>query len=408
MLSVAEARARILATARLLPGEMIPVAQGLGRVLAEDLTARVTQPPVAVSAMDGYAVRGADVARAPVTLKVVGKAPAGAPYRGRVGPGECVRIFTGAPLPDGSDTIVIQEDTRAGEGSVEVLEAAPTGRYVRPAGLDFAAGRVGLPAGRRLTARDVGLAAAMNRPWLSVRRRPRVAVLATGDEIVMPGDPVGPGQIVSSNALALMAFLACEGAEAVNLGVAPDRVEALQGYAAGAAGMDLLLTTGGASVGEHDLVQSALGERGLGEKRLALDFWKIAMRPGKPLMFGHMGPTALLGLPGNPVSTLVCALLFVRPFLRALQGLPTAVETETALAAVDLPENDSREDYLRSRLSRDDQGRLWAEPFGKQDSSMLALMAGADALAIRPPRAPALAKGAEIQVIRIGGSAFSP
>ena len=408
MLSVAEARARILATARLLPGELIPVAQGLGRVLAEDLTARVTQPPVAVSAMDGYAVRGADVARAPVTLKVVGKVPAGAPHQGRIGPGECVRIFTGAPLPDGSDTIVIQENTRAGEGCVEVLETAPTGCYVRPAGLDFAAGRVGLPAGRRLTARDVGLAAAMNRPWLSVRRRPRVAVLATGDEIVMPGDPVGPGQIVSSNALALMAFLACEGAEAVNLGVAPDRVEALQGHAAGAAGMDLLLTTGGASVGEHDLVQAALGERGLCENRLALDFWKIAMRPGKPLMFGHMGPTALLGLPGNPVSTLVCALLFVRPFLRALQGLPTAVETETALLAVDLPQNDGREDYLRSRLSRDDQGRLWAEPFGKQDSSMLALMAGADALAIRPPRAPALSKGSEIQVIRIEGSAFSP
>lgn len=403
MLTVAEARARILASAAPLPGELVSVAQGLGRVLAEDLTARVTQPPVAVSAMDGYAVRGADVASAPVTLRVVGHVPAGARHEGSLGSGECVRIFTGAPLPDGADSIVIQENTRAGQGTVEVLEATPTGRYVRPAGLDFAAGRVGLPAGRRLTARDVGLAAAMNRPWLSVRRRPRVAVLATGDEVVMPGDPVGPSQIVSSNALALMAFLACEGVEAVNLGIAPDRADALQAYAAGAAGMDLLLTTGGASVGEHDLVQSALGEKGL-----ALDFWKIAMRPGKPLMFGRMGATALLGLPGNPVSTLVCALLFVRPFLRALQGLPTAVETETALAAADLPENDNREDYLRARLSRDAEGRLWAEPFGKQDSSMLALMAGADALAIRPVRAPALAKGSEIQVIRIAGSAFSP
>ena len=403
MLTVAEARARILAAATPLPSELVSVAQGLGRVLAEDLTARVTQPPVAVSAMDGYAVRGADVASAPVTLQVVGSVPAGARHEGSLGPGECVRIFTGAPLPDGADSIVIQENTRAGQGTVEVLEATPTGRYVRPAGLDFAAGRVGLPAGRRLTARDVGLAAAMNRPWLSVRRRPRVAVLATGDEVVMPGDPVGPSQIVSSNALALMSFLACEGVEAVNLGIAPDRADALQAYAAGAAGMDLLLTTGGASVGEHDLVQSALGEKGL-----ALDFWKIAMRPGKPLMFGHMGATALLGLPGNPVSTLVCALLFVRPLLRALQGLPTAVETEIALAAADLAENDNREDYLRARLTRDAQGRLWAEPFGKQDSSMLALMAGADALAIRPVRAPALARGSEIQVIRIAGSAFSP
>jgi molybdopterin molybdotransferase len=403
MLTVAEARARILATATPLPGELVSVAQGLGRVLAEDLTARVTQPPVAVSAMDGYAVRGADVATAPVTLEVVGSVPAGTRHEGRLGPGQCVRIFTGAPLPDGADTIVIQENTSTGDGRVEILEATPAGRYVRPAGLDFAAGRVGLPAGRRLTARDVGLAAAMNRPWLAVRRRPRVAVLATGDEVVMPGDPVGPSQIVSSNALALMAFLACEGVEAVNLGIAPDRADALRAYAAGAAGMDLLLTTGGASVGEHDLVQSALGEQGL-----ALDFWKIAMRPGKPLMFGHMGPTALLGLPGNPVSTLVCALLFVRPFLRALQGLPTAVETETALAAVELPENDNREDYLRARLTRDAAGRLWAEPFGKQDSSMLALLADADALAIRPLRAPALVKGSEIQVMRIEGSAFSP
>jgi len=403
MLPVAEARARILATARQLPAELVPVSQGLGRVLAEDLTARVTQPPFAASAMDGYAVRGADVATAPVTLTVVGSVPAGGRHEGRIGPGECVRIFTGAPLPEGSDTIVIQENTRAGDGRVEILEATVTGRFVRPAGLDFAAGRVGLPAGRRLTARDVGLAAAMNRPWLTVRRRPRVAVLATGDEVVMPGDPVGPNQIVSSNALSLMAFLACEGVEAMNLGIAPDRAEALQAQAAGAAGMDLLLTTGGASVGEHDLVQSALGERGM-----TLDFWKIAMRPGKPLMFGRLGETALIGLPGNPVSTMVCAFLFVRPFLRALQGLPPGLETVPALAARDLPENDGREDYLRSRLSRDAAGRLWVEPFAKQDSSMSALMAGADALAIRPAHAPALPRGGELQVLPIEGSAFNP
>ena len=403
MLTVEAARARILATAKLLPNELIPVAQGLGRVLAEDLAARVTQPPVAVSAMDGYAVRFADVARVPAVLKVVGNVPAGRRHDGTIGPGECVRIFTGAPLPDGADSIVIQENTKAGAGTVEVLEAPARGRYVRAAGLDFAAGRVGLPANRRLTARDVGLAAAMNRPWLTVRRRPRVAVLATGDEIVMPGDPVGPSQIVSSNALSLMSFLACEGVEAVNLGVAPDRKEALQAYAAGAAGMDLLLTTGGASVGEHDLVQSALGEQGL-----ALDFWKIAMRPGKPLMFGRMGTTALIGLPGNPVSTVVCTLLFVRPYLRALQGLPTDTETVTAKLAVDLPENDNREDYLRSRLFRDPEGHLWVEPFSKQDSSMLALLAGADALAIRPIAAPPLKRGSDIQVLRIEGSAYSP
>lgn len=402
MIPVAEARAKILAGARLLPAEVVPVAAGLGRVLAEDLTARVTQPPLAVSAMDGYAVRAADVASAPTTLEEIGRVPAGGLFDGRVGPGQCVRIFTGAPLPEGADAIVIQEDTRAEGGRIEVHEGAPAGRYVRPAGLDFEAGAVGLPAGRRLTARDVGLAAAMNRPWLPVRRRPRVAVLATGDEIVMPGDPLAPGHIVSSNALALLAFLACEGAECINLGIAPDRQEALQAMAAGAAGADLLITTGGASVGEHDLVQSALGEQGL-----ALDFWKIAMRPGKPLMSGRLGDTPLIGLPGNPVSTLVCALLFIRPFLAALQGLPTDLPTTRARLAVDLRENDRREDYLRSRLTRDAGGLLWAEPYGRQDSSMLALLAGADALVVRAPHAPPAARGEEVEAVLFQGGAYS-
>jgi len=371
-------------------------------VLSEDLTARVTQPPAAVSAMDGYALRAADVAQVPVTLRVVGAVPAGRLHPEAIGPGEAVRIFTGGALPPGSDAVVIQEDTRAGAGTVEVLEGVPAGRFVRAAGLDFKAGDALLQAGRRLTARDIALAAAMNRPWLAVHRRPRIAVLSTGDEIVMPGDPVGPGQILGSNSLGLVSFLAAEGAEALNLGIAPDRPDALRTLAAGAAGADLLITTGGASVGEHDLVQSALGADGL-----ALDFWKIAMRPGKPVLFGSLGATPLLGLPGNPVSTLVCALLFVRPILRRLQGLPAEAAPLTARTAVALTENDRRQDYLRSRLWRDCDGQLWAEPFGRQDSSMLATLARADGLLVRSPLAPALPRGAEVAVIPFEGGALS-
>ncbi len=338
MLTVAEARARIVSAFTPLPAEQVSIANALGRVLAEPIHARLTQPPFAVSAMDGYAVRAADVARVPVALKIVGYAPAGSAYAQALKPGEAVRIFTGAPLPDGADAIVIQEDTQASGDGVLVKEGAPIGRYVRPAGLDFKHGDLGLAAGKRLGARDIGLAAAMNHPWLQVRRRPRVAILATGDEIVMPGEPVGPQQIVSSNGLALAAFLSAAGAEPVDLGVAADNRDALKRLSAGAAGADLLVTTGGASVGDHDLVKAALGEQGM-----AVDFWKIAMRPGKPLMFGNIGATKVIGLPGNPVSTLVCSLVFIRPALRAMLGQqPSDTDEETALAGRHLAETHHR------------------------------------------------------------------
>ncbi len=295
MISVEEALSRILEGFSPLAAESVSVADALGRALAEDAVARVTQPPVDVSAMDGYAVRVADVGKVPAVLHRVGEAPAGGAYGGRLGPGEVVRIFTGAPLPAGADGIVIQEDTQAEGEAVTILAAPLAGRHIRKAGLDFREGEVGIRAPRRLTPRDIGLAAAMNLPWLKVRRRPRIAILATGDEVVMPGDPIGANQIVSSNALALAAAVTAWGGEPINLGIAADTRESLQALAAGARGADVLVTTGGASVGEHDLVQSALAERGL-----ALDFWKIAMRPGKPLMFGRLGETALLGVPGNP------------------------------------------------------------------------------------------------------------
>lgn len=403
MLTVAEARARIVAAFHALGVEQVSVADALGRVLAADVTARVTQPPAAVSAMDGYAVRAADLVTIPARLRVIGRAPAGEAFAGEVGAGEAVRIFTGGPVPAGADAIVIQEDTTAEGDHVVVREAAPAGRYVRPAGLDFKAGDVLLTKGRQLTARDIGIAAAMNLPWLPVTRRPRIAVLATGDEVVMPGDPIGRNQIVSSNGLSLAAFITACGGEPIQLGIAADDRSALRAMAEAAAGSDLLVTSGGVSVGEHDLVRAVLGEAGL-----QVDFWRIAMRPGKPLMFGRVGPTPVLGVPGNPVSTLVCATMFLRPAIDAMLGRTAgSIPEQTALLGRDLPENDNREDYLRARMSYDAQGRIVATPFEKQDSSMLSLMARADCLVVRPIRAPAIKAGAIVPIVPLSGGCLS-
>jgi molybdopterin molybdotransferase len=395
MISVEEALGRFLAPLKPLAAEQVAVSEGLGRVLAEDMISRRTQPPFAVSAMDGYAVRASDVATVPARLRVIGSAPAGSAFAGRVGAGEAVRIFTGAPVPDGADCIVIQEDTVRDGDWVSVREGAPAGRYVRPEGLDFRAGDRGLAAGTVLSARDVGLAAAMNRPWLSVRRRPRIAILPTGDEVVMPGDPVGPNQIVSSNALALGALVTACGGIPQQLGIALDDPDSLRTLAAGAAGADMLVTTGGASVGEHDLVQSALAENGL-----ELDFWQIAMRPGKPLMVGRLRDTPMLGLPGNPVSCLVCALLFLKPAIETMLGIAhEAAAPQTARLAVALAANDRRQDYLRARIRRAADGEIEVEPFNRQDSSMLSLLARADCLVVRPPLAPAAQAGERVPIV---------
>ena len=404
LLPVADAQQRIIAAMSPTPAEQIPLSEGLGRVLAKDVRSRRTQPPAAVSAMDGYAVRAIDVTALPTTLRVIGYAPAGHAFDGTVGPGEAVRIFTGAPLPDGADTIVIQENTEKIEKNIRVTGGeAPSGRFVRPAGLDFLTGETLLTSGTILTARDIGLAAAMNVPWLMVRRKPRISILATGDEIVMPGDPVSQNQIVSSNALSLAAFVLAQGGEPLDLGIAPDEKEGLRSLASGAAGSDILLTTGGASVGDHDLVQSVLGEIGL-----EVDFWRIAMRPGKPLMFGRIGDTYLIGLPGNPVSSLVCALIFVAPALRSMLGIKEIVpQPLTAILGSNLRENDEREDYLRATLSRDDSGELVATPFDKQDSSMFATIAQSDALVIRAPFATAAQSGDLVDIIPLDGSVYS-
>src|SRR5215472_13856936 len=396
MISVEEALARLLAPLEALPPEQMSVADAVGRVLAEDVAARRTQPPFAVSAMDGYAVRAEDVAKVPAMLKIVAEIPAGAGYGGTIGQAEAARIFTGAPLPAGADAIVIQEDTERDGDRVTVKEGAPKGRYVRRAGLDFAEGDALLKAGRRLTPRDIGLAAAMNRPWLFVHRRPRVGILSTGDEIVMPGDPIGPHQIVSSNSLSLAAFVAACGGVPVSAGNAPDDPEALRRIAAATSGVDFLVTTGGVSVGEHDLVREALAADGF-----ELDFWQIAMRPGKPLMVGRYRGTPMLGLPGNPVSTLVCALLFLEPALDRLSGVGSQAEGgSTARLGTALAKNDRRQDYLRSRLVRAADGALEVFPFEVQDSSMMRLLASSDCLVVRPPDAPAVAAGTIVPIVR--------
>ncbi|MGH7036641.1 MAG: molybdopterin molybdotransferase MoeA [Stellaceae bacterium] len=402
MIPVEEALARLLAPLAALPPEQISLADGLGRVLAEDVAARRTQPPFAASAMDGYAVRAEDLAVIPVDLKIVAEVPAGTGFGGHVGAGEAARIFTGAPLPQGTDTVVIQEDaTREGE-RVTIREGAARGRHVRREGLDFREGEILLKAGKRLTARDVGLLAAMNHPWLSVHRRPRVAILSTGDEIVMPGEPIGPHQIVSSNSLALCAFVAACGGIAVSVGNAPDDPAALRRIAAATNGVDLLATTGGVSVGEHDLVREVLAADGLD-----LDFWQIAMRPGKPLMVGRYRGAPVIGLPGNPVSTMVCALLFLKPAIERLSGLAAPPEPPLlARTGAALRRNDRRQDYLRARLVRAADGILEATPFETQDSSMMRLHAAADCLIIRPPQAPALEKGASVPILAFPGGAL--
>ncbi len=395
LMPVSEALDRILREMALMPAESVALDRAHGRVLAEDVAARVTQPPASVSAMDGYAVRAEDVAQVPASLTQIGEAPAGHAFDGEVSAGETVRIFTGGPVPAGADAIVIQEDTEiSADGRIQVKESTKAGTYIRKAGLDFEAGQVGLAGGTVMNARAVGLAAAMNVPWLMVRRRPRVALLATGDEIVRPGDPLDANQIVSSNALALAALIRACGGEAVDLGIARDDRESLRAMAAGARGADMLVTLGGASVGDHDLVQSVLGEMGM-----TVDFWRIAMRPGKPLMFGRIAGIPMMGMPGNPVSSLVCGLIFLRPAIGAMLGLPHKENLQKARLTKPLAENDQRQDYLRAQLERGDEGEALATPFSKQDSSMLSLLTDAQCLIIRPPHAAAAIEGDEVDIM---------
>jgi molybdopterin molybdotransferase len=396
MLSVEEARARITAGLRPTAPEVVALAAAWGRVAAGPVRARLTQPPADVSAMDGYALRAAD-GSAGARLRVIGSAPAGHPFPGPVGPGEAVRLFTGSLVPAGADAILLQEDATRDGDLVTVREAVVAGRHIRRAGQDFSTGETLIAAGRRLTARDVGLAAAANHPWLMVHRRPRVAILATGDEIALPGEPIPPGGIVSSNSHALAALVRAAGGEPTVLPVATDDPERIAAAADAVGGADLLLTTGGASVGDHDLVVEGLARRGL-----EVDFWKIAMRPGKPLMHGRLGAVPVLGLPGNPVSALVCAILFALPALdRLTGGVGAPPPTAPATLGAAVKANDQRADHLRAAVAVSPDGGTVATPFPVQDSAMLHRLAQADALVLRAPHAPALPSGAPVRIIRL-------
>lgn len=379
-----------------LAAEQIALPEALGRVLSEPIVARRTQPPLAVSAMDGYAVRAGDL---PGSLKVTREIAAGQYDERALEEGEAVRIFTGAPLPPEADAIAIQENAIAIEGGVRFEDSLDAGRYVRRAGLDFLEGSELMPAGHLVRPRDIAVIAGGNHPWVKVHRRPRIAVVATGDEIRAPGEPLGPAQIVSSNNIALAAFIKAQGGEVTDFGTVGDSLSAVEDVAAQLSGFDIVVTTGGASVGKHDLVAQGFGNRGLD-----LSFWKIAMRPGKPLIFGHFSSGLFLGLPGNPVSSLILALLVLRPMMRRMMSLPTDLPRTTGTLAHDLPANDQRRDFLRAQRLPD--GRIDAG--ARQDSSMLTTLRSADVLLDRPAFDGALKAGDSVRVIDLNtlGASF--
>lgn len=386
MISVDEARARLFAAAKRPGCELVSLAEATGRVTATDIVAKRTQPPFAASAMDGYAVRAADTHR---VMRVVGEAAAGRDFAGQLGPAEAVRIFTGAPVPSGADAILIQEDAEADGTRLSATAPVRPGDHIRPHGLDFSTGDVLLTAGTRLASRHVALAGAGGHAAVPVMRRPKVAFLATGDELKAPGEPTGPNDIVASVTPALAALVAAAGGSAIDLGIVPDQQSVIAERARnGLMEADILVTLGGASVGAHDLVRPALADLGV-----TLDFWRVAVRPGKPLMFASN--PLVLGLPGNPVSGQVCTILFLAPLVEAMVGLPPGPIVRPAVLGADLPQNGSRQDHMRARTY--DDGRV--VPFPAQDSSMLRVMADADCLIVRPPSAPAVAAGSPCSVI---------
>ena len=392
MISFSEAKSKILSDFRPLGSELVSLQSAHGRVLAEDVRARRSQPPADLSAMDGYAVRAADLAKVPCKLKVIEEIPAGAVPKKTLGPGETARIFTGAPLPVGADSILIQENvTQPDLPTIEALETPDKGRYVRAKGIDFGEGDLGIEAGVQLSPRHIALAAAMNYPWLQVRRKPRVAILSTGSELRNPGEPLAPGQIISANSASLAALVQSQGGEVVQLGMVPDDTPALVAALDQAKTCDLIVTSGGASVGAHDLVGNHLKQHGL-----KVGFWKIAMRPGKPLIYGSYSGTAFLGLPGNPVSSLVGGILIVAPIIAACLGLPDPTQNwQVRRLAKAIPANDQREEFMRAIINPDAS----VLAFPSQDSSLLSPLAQADGLIRRPAHAPEFAEGTKVDFL---------
>lgn len=403
LLPLDEAFTKVNAGIKTLSSEQISISDALGRVVSQDIAARLTQPPTAVSSMDGYAVRSVDLQSQPVILTRVGESQAGGPFEGVVEAAQCVRIFTGAPLPAGCDAVIMQEDCDVDDLQITMKEVAFKGKFIRKAGLDFTKGDILIKTGQLLSARHIGLLCAMNVPWVQVYRKPRVGILATGDELVMPGEAVRESQIISSNSLMVASMVTAMGGIPVNLGIAGDTEDSLRATLAGLEGADLLVTSGGVSVGEYDLVRNVLGDEGLD-----IDFWRIAMKPGKPFMFGRFGDKPAMGLPGNPVSAYVTAFLFLRAALKKMQGLPFEQDTPIqAILGADVPKNGARKEYMRAVFSRDAGGRLVATPYDKQDSSMLANLAHCEGFILRAVDGVALSAGTETDVIYVNDSLLS-
>ncbi|MDR7147176.1 gephyrin-like molybdotransferase Glp [Rhizobium sp. BE258] len=397
LLPVEDAQARLLGSASpIADAQTLPLAAADGRVLAGDLAARLTQPPFNSSAMDGYALRRADAPEPGAELRVIGTASAGHAFDGAIGDGEAVRIFTGAPVPDSADSVLLQEDAEKIDGGIRTKFPVRENQHIRPRGQDFRLGETVLTSGTVMDFTRLTVAAGMNHAEIPVLRKPLVAILATGDELLTPGGMPGPSQIVASSGFGIAALVRNAGGEVLDLGIVPDDSAAITEAVrrAEGAGADVIVTLGGASVGDHDLVQATLVAAGM-----QLDFWRIAMRPGKPLMVGSLGSIHVLGLPGNPVSSLVCALLFLEPLLRKLASLPPVKREAIVEAAVDLAANDHRQDYVRASFEMSPDGVRRARPFGKQDSSMMKIFAQADCLIIRPPNALALEAGAPCPVM---------
>lgn len=395
LLSVDEALQRILAKACPVGAETVGLGELAGRVLAADVTARLTQPPFNASAMDGYAVRAVDVATLPAALELIGESAAGHAFGGSVGVGQAVRIFTGAPVPEGADAIVIQENVEADGRSVRVVDGTPDPAHIRKRGGDFSQGEAVLKVGQRMSSRDVLLAAAMGHAEVSCARRPKVAILATGDELVLPGETPRPDQIISSNPYGLAAMLSAFGAQPQLLGIARDRLDSLGEKLAAADDADVIITIGGASVGDHDLVIPALKAAGM-----TLDFWKIAMRPGKPMIFGHRDRQIILGVPGNPVSSMICTRVFAVPLIARMLGRPDqSAHPVPATLADPLGANGPRAHYMRAHRVADPQGRPCVRSIASQDSSLIAPLAAADCLIVRAPNAPALPAGAAVDTL---------
>lgn len=399
LLPVSEALQRILDRATTLESEDVDLLHARGRTLAAAVTSKLDNPPFDASAMDGYAVRAEDVATVPASLAVIGEAGAGRLFGGALGNGEAIRIFTGARVPEGADTIVIQENVTASGSNITVQETAARGANIRSKAQDFAKDEALIEPGSTLTARDVLIAASSGHGKLAVTRKPIVAILSTGDELVAPGSPLGPGQISGSNAYGLAAVIETAGGEARFLGIARDSLASLEKFINASEGADILVTSGGASVGDHDLVRPALENAGA-----KLDFYKIAMRPGKPLFFGCRSPNGklqyCLGLPGNPVSALICSRVFLVPLIGRLLGRETPFEFVQAILAEPLPSNGPREHYMRGLLDLNSAPPR-VTPLKNQDSGLIKSLQRANCLVVVPTDAPAQAAGTVVKVLRL-------